>query len=325
MPRSIYDGIRMQETDPALQSIRSKELKQAASAFVRNVEDLHALLTLPLGLLNVGLWEADRMHFLSDAVRLAPLKDAKSRTRRAAAAAKANRTFEKVTLRPASERARGRMVDIAETLLHNLLKNKTFDEVRFATRALFYASISSSWGAFESVAKDTWMAALNVHSTLLAQGAMAKIPTAGVDDPLRNKQISVGLLARHGYDLRRTMGILLAPKFDFTGISGIREAYAASFRNESSIANALANPVLGQLEATRHLIVHRAGWIDEEYQRRTGVPSSLGTRLVIDGKKISALSNAAIEAGGALLIAVDRWMIANSGGKAANRRKASAI
>lgn len=313
MARSVYSGIEMQEVDASVRSIRSKELKQAAAAFNRNVDDLHALLTLPLALLNIGLWEADRMHYLADAIAKAQLrargKQARSATSKVVTAA--NLSFEKGTRHPATERARSRMVDIAEKLLHNLLNNKKFDEARFAMRALFYASISSAWGAFESAARDSWIAAVNARPTLLAQGTLAKVQEAISDDRLSNKHIPVGLLARHSYDLRHVMGELLAPKFDFTGISGIRAAYSASFRGEAAIAKALANPTLGQLEATRHLIVHRAGWVDEEFQRRAKIEGALGTRLPMDGKRVSALSNAAVEAGSDLLIAIDSWLIKN--------------
>lgn len=312
----------MQEVDDSVRSIRSKELKKTATAFVRNVEDLHALLTLPLGLLNVGLWEADRMHFLFEAVAKAQLrgKGGKAQGAKANVLARANRSFEKGTNHPATRRARDRMVDISESLLHSLLNNKNFDELRFATRALYYASVSSAWGTFESAARDTWVAAVDSHPTLLVQSTLAKAQDTAAEDRLSNKQISIGLLARHRYDLRGVMGELLAPKFDFTGISGIRAAFAASFRDEPPIAKALANPTLSQLETTRHLIVHRAGWIDEEYQRRAGVQGAMGTRLLLDGRKVTSLTNAAVDAGSALLVAVDAWMTKNYAGKKSNRR-----
>jgi hypothetical protein len=313
VPSSFYAGIKMKQVDDSVNSLRSKELKQIAAAFSGNVDDLHAMLTLPLGLMNIGLWEADRMHFLSNAVNGMQRsgKNLEGSRARNKAIAEANRQFDKGALSPASKVARSQMVDIAATMLHNLINNKNFDQVRFATRALFYASISSAWGMFECVARDTWIAALNSHPTPLAQGALAKIQDAGVEDRLSSKQISVGLIARHGFDLRRKMGALLAPKFDFTSISGIRGAYSDAFRDEPSIAQALSDPVLGQLEAARHLIVHRAGWVDEEYQRRIGTLCPLGTRLLVDGKMVSALTNAAINASGTLLYSVDSWMIKN--------------
>jgi hypothetical protein len=277
---------------------------------------------MPLGLVNVALREANHMHAASDAMWKAEIE---ARGAKATTSERAKQKFVKINMRPPSKRAKNQMVDFAAAILNKLLNDKTFDEVRFATRALFYASVSSSWGIFESVARDSWIAAVNSRPTLLAQEALAKNTRAGIDDPLRNKQVSVSILARYGYDLLRKMGVLLAPKFDFTSISGIREAFAATSQKVPRIDKALANPKLGQLEVTRHLIVHRAGWIDEEYQRRTGVQGFLGKRLSLDGAKASELSNAAIEAGNALLMALDRWMSENHGEKTIGRRRAATI
>ena len=305
MTRPTYRGLRMQEVDPKTRSLQSRALKRTAAAFVRNVDDLHALLTLPLGLVNVALWEASRLHAASEAAWKAQVVG------RAASTLKGKHSKQEsltIHMRAPSRNANRQMVDLAERILTGLLRHKTFEEVQFAVRALFYAAVSSSWGMFESVAKDSWIASLNARPDLLAHGALARNSSAGADDPLRNKQVSVNILARYGYNLRQRMGTLLAPKFDFTSISGIREAFSASFRNDVAIAKALASARLAELEVTRHLIVHRAGWIDEEYQRRMAQHGPLGKRLVLDGRRVGALSNAAIEASCELLKAIDHWM-----------------
>ena len=75
---------------------------------------------------------------------------------------------------------------------------------------------------------------------------------------------------------------------------------------------ALADPTLGILEATRHLIVHRAGLVDEEYQRRTGESTAIGHHLALNGARFSELGNSAVAAGCKLLRAVDNWLLANA-------------
>ncbi len=179
MSRPNYRGLRMQEVDPKLRSMRNRELKRTAAAFIRNVDDLHALLTLPLGLVNVALWEANSMHAASEAAWKAQVV---SRAARITKGKRSNRKSVRIYMRAPSKSANRIMVDLADRVLTRLLEHKTFEEVQFAVRALFYAGVSSSWGLFESVAKDSWIASLNAHPSLLAQGALARNPNAGTDN-----------------------------------------------------------------------------------------------------------------------------------------------
>jgi len=73
-------------------------------------------------------------------------------------------------------------------------------------------------GRFESAAKDIWTVALNSSPIGLGHAALVKLPIEKESDGLSAKQISVGLLAKHSFDLRGKLGSLLAEKFDFTGV-----------------------------------------------------------------------------------------------------------
>ena len=108
---------------------------------------------------------------------------------------------------------------------------------------------------------------------------------------------------------------LLAPKFDFTSVSGIGTAYEAAFCRSPELSELLAVPELSHLEATRHLVVHRAGLVDEEYIRRTRESVLVGTQLLLTGARVSELSNAAVAAGVRLLQFIDGWLIQNPPGE----------
>lgn len=145
----------------------------------------------------------------------------------------------------------------------------------------------------------------------LGQTAMTKLPEAPSVEGLVGRQVSVGLLARHGFDLRTKLGTVLAPKFDFTSVSGIRIAYATVFGKESTVGESLGEPALARLEATRHLVVHRAGIVDDEYIRRTLDAMRIGEPLQLTGTQVSQLANGAVGAGSRLLRALDLWLTQN--------------
>jgi hypothetical protein len=173
---------------------------------------------------------------------------------------------------------------------------------------LYLAAVSGSWTALECLAADLWVTAVNEEPTLLAQTAICSIEGQEPGE-LTSKQIPVGLAARHGFDLRKCLGTLLKSKFDFTGISGIRKAYKVFVSNDSFIEQVLSRPELDELEAARHVIVHRAGRVDQEYKRRTKSDLPIGTLLTFDHEQASRFSYISSHAGSGLLAFVNDWFV----------------
>lgn len=309
MPGSILDDIDIdvEEAEQMAKSIHTSELKPIAQVFARNVYDLLGLLSLPLVLLMVGASEVHRLVFFTQAlVRTKNLaRWAVSEEARAQVQAEVQRLFEEARRDPDSK---FKPADEAKAQLAHLLEHHDLDA---PVQALLSAAVSSAWATFECSAKDAWIVAINSRPMQLAHAAFVKLPDEPYVEGITGKHIAVGLLARHGFDLRDKLGTLLAPKFDFTGVSGIRSAYSAAFGKRTDLDEALFNPTLSVLEATRHLIVHRAGLIDEEYQRRTGDTTPVGQQIRLNGARISALSNAAVAAGCKLLQAIDNWFVSN--------------
>jgi hypothetical protein len=164
-------------------------------------------------------------------------------------------------------------------------------------QALLYSCAVFAWSAVESALKDAWVTAVNLrpfplgHRSVLALGSDAEAGSG-----ITSKQVSVGLLAKHGFDLRDKIGTIIAEKYDFTGTNGIRAAYSAAFGKEEIIDSALSSDQLNRLEAIRHLIAHRAGLVDEEFLRRTGERQTIGLPLSINEKVLYELINSAINA-----------------------------
>jgi hypothetical protein len=264
LPNSILDNIVIEVDAPQeiAKSLRSKDLQSVAEVYSKNVSDILGLLAIPYSTLFIGINKTLQTQFYLQAVAEKKIL-LKSKEDEAAVRAHAEHLLNQATEDKNSPHNPHKQTN---EILGKLLENKKMSD---AVRALLFASISSGWAAFESVAKDVWIVALNSRPTLLAQSAFIKLPDETATEGLSAKHISVGLLARHGFDLRDKLGFLLSDKFDFTGVSGIRTAYVSAFGKASVFDTMFNGQNIATLEATRHLIVHRAGFVDEEYKRRT--------------------------------------------------------
>jgi hypothetical protein len=304
--KTILDNIAIEVDEPAeiAKCLKTKALQPVAVVYAKNVSDILGLLALPHYTLTIGLLEMLRNQFFVEAVAemkimLKSENDVAKVKERAEQLLNQARNNENSPKNPHK---------IANQIIGDLLKRT---EVADATRALLFAGITTGWAAFESAAKDIWIVALNSSPNVLGQPAIAKLPIEKESDGLSAKQISVGLLARNGFDLRNKLGFLLADKFDFTGVSGIRTAYLSAFGKIAPFDTIFDEQNLATLEATRHLIVHRAGFVDEEYKRRTKDSTSIGSQIHLDGERVCDLVNSSIAVHCKLIKHVDDWLIKN--------------
>jgi hypothetical protein len=182
------------------------------------------------------------------------------------------------------------------------------DEIREWVVGQLAAATSAAWTAFECVATDTWVTALNAVPMTYYQGVLKAAGAGESPQGLTGKQISVGLLAKYSFDLRGHLGTLLKPKFDLTSLSNIRDAYYAAFGKVQPLADLFEDEDLNLLEACRHVIVHRGGIADAEFvsrTRRMNIAVEEGAPLPLDGRLVSKLANASTAAGCKLLAFLD--------------------
>jgi hypothetical protein len=188
-----------------------------------------------------------------------------------------------------------------------VLANPTYGPTLLASmRVLRLSVVAGSWTAFECVASDAWEVALNNGSPSLAQRAVSTVP----EEPgeISSRQIPFGLAAKHNFDLRNCLGSVLKQKFDFTGVSGIKKAFKSVFLDTNELFEILDEPLLTELEITRNLIAHRAGVVDDEYNRRTLNQLPTGTVLELDDARAGELCEKAAKGGIAILLFVDDWL-----------------
>lgn len=286
-----------------LNEIETDALKTVAEAYAANFENLKELGSLPLALLRVGHMAADEyeLHLRAVVKTNLSVSDPQFRDR-------LHEEFIKLRnqTRDDEDWSQARMDAAVEALKSFLPRTAS------SARVLVYAVVSGAWTAFECAAKDAWVQAVNLSPMRLAQGAFKTLPTDAEAD-LSRRSVSVGLLAKHGFDVRHKLGLILSGRFDFTGVLGIRTAYVSAFGDDAQLVDVVRNDDLAFLEAVRHLIAHRAGVVDDEFLRRAGARSRqvAGEQLELDVAAVTQCINAALIGGDQLLRYVDEWLAAN--------------
>ncbi len=253
----------------AIAAVRSTRLRPAADAFALNVQHTVDLLLLPVKLALSG----------------------------------ARLEQERVSLLVRERMAARDSVDATIKRSWQMLSNLVLDDpTRASCSALLGASASYAWAAYESAAKDAWTAALDHAPGSLAEGVLRARAAAGDSTGLK-----FTLLQKYRYDVSHSMGTILAREMDFTSASGIAKAYGRAFGAGLTIKQILERPELVVLEATRHVIVHRGGAVDGEYNRRTGQALPEGAPLQLHVDTIAPWINSAFDTGARLLQFVDDW------------------
>jgi hypothetical protein len=291
--------------------IKNASLLPVAAAFKESVETVDFLKITPQALLSHGYAEAASFEFFrklakTDDIRVSPgihdstsafedwFSQVRCRVESIAATEEAQKEFRK------------HLWETANRQIATLLKDK---HVASALRSLTLARVVLGWTAFECLAIDGWETALNESAVGLGQPAFKHVSIeSGTDEGITARHVPVGLLAKHGFDLRKKLGTVLRTKFDFTSVAGIRQAYKAAFGDQDTLARILGDQKLTHLEGARHLIVHRGGLVDEEFVRRTDSTFPIGQAIPLDNEEIASLLDAMMTAGCRLLTFVDECL-----------------
>jgi hypothetical protein len=182
------------------------------------------------------------------------------------------------------------------------------DELASAAHAWLSAQITGIWTAFESMAEELWVTAMNLHPRILAELRGSK--RSGGDD----KKIDLFLLQMHGYNLSSKMGDVLRRRYLFDKLEEIRQAYADAFSDDADdIKNIINDKFLDALALTRHVIVHNGGIIDAAFLKRkndlpTAIIGNIGDPLPLDGDVTATLIGPVMQLGWNLLTLVDQWL-----------------
>jgi len=74
--------------------------------------------------------------------------------------------------------------------------------------------------------------------------------------------------------------------FNFASLEGIRKAYKVIFPKSQGVLDVLGRSEFVELEASRHLVVHCCGIVDDEFCRKSGLNLKIGDKLPITDKLV---------------------------------------
>jgi hypothetical protein len=176
------------------------------------------------------------------------------------------------------------------------------------SRPWLFAVTLYVWTAFECLAGDLWATSLN-HATFLGHRVLNSTSSEDTEKSgLSKRHIDVGLAARHGFDLRRSLGTILKSKFDFSGFDGIEAAYKQAFGTCGDLEKYI--DTLKELEQVRHLIVHRGGVADGKFVKATKLKAKPDKMLSLKLSRVGSYMVSVTLSCVALLHVVDEWFAA---------------
>lgn len=175
------------------------------------------------------------------------------------------------------------------------------------SRPWLFAVNAYIWTAFESFATDLWTGALN-QATPLAHRALNCTSNDDKEQVgISRRHIEVGLAARYGFDLRRSLGTILKAKFDFTSFDGIESAYTQAFGNCGELGD--WKDTMGRLEQIRHLILHRGGIVDDKFLKTTKIKARRNAFIAITIPQTAEHMMSMVMASISLLKIVEGWFV----------------
>jgi hypothetical protein len=164
---------------------------------------------------------------------------------------------------------------IAEILLRHTLNEDA--DFHLAEQTLKQCLVIT-WTSLEVLTSDLFVFLLNSYP-VLTQKVM--------DDPRGQKRYQytqkslVAALYEYGYDLSRHMGEFLAKVWPIDDVDTMRAVVDILFEGTTELQTLLKDERLWRLHKSRNIIVHRAGIIDGEFLKSTGIKASVGAPLRI--------------------------------------------
>lgn len=190
-----------------------------------------------------------------------------------------------------------------------------------AIDAMLASYVTGAWTAFEALAVDLWETALNEHPMGLANldGKLSRLTKTKqtIDKSIErdSKSVPLNFINRFEFDIRHHMGtlFLMQRRYEFTRLQGIRAAYVEAFSKDyEQLDPIVTSDALDALSVVRNLLVHKAGIVDAEYEKRAKnlrIPKlAVGQLLKLDGETVVGLIKPVFALGGHLIAAVDRWI-----------------
>lgn len=276
-------GFEIEEIEKCFVHITNQELKRLIVNYKAVIEQLLGSLAVPLLLMSHGLRSVKYFQYwLQGAV--ATKNVGKEKT------IKGKVEIEKYIQRKFKEEKEINIEDAKKEIARLRAQMPLLDDA-FQNNAL--NTLVNCWTIFEATVKGIWILCLNAYPKLFLFNVLNR--NSQDIDGIFGKNISIGLLAKYNFNISNNIGDILVNKFDFTTTSGIKKSFKDLFALKDEELDFFNNDNISQLEITRHVIVHNAGIIDNDYLKRTNrVGEKLNDRVTLSTEQLSDYCNSSI-------------------------------
>jgi len=298
-----------------------RDTKQARQRFHRNIERLSGLAALPVYLIGTSM-------VLGHLGCVAAMKATKNKSSRPGdltpgQTALARKYFNQLQAKSKSyfgldaRKIRGYH---DPRRIFNLMLTKLPKELDSGFQLVICSIVVGAWTAFESLAEDLWVAALNARPrlALMAMDAEIKDATTGSDDEKKRRitfPLPVWKITQKGFNLGKQMGDLLRNwQWDFSQRGAALKAYRKTFPKFKTDLDAIfLSKDLKWLIAARNVIVHNGGLIDQQFADEAKEHpqfriARVGQPIPIDAGIAYGFTMTVVKSGLSLLDLVDSWL-----------------
>ena len=253
---------------------RTEQLQPIAGAFVRNMNRVRGIGALPINLLTIAIInEAARVEALAN--KKIPFRDPKITLNHPDFDPGLYSELNQERIRLITEWMKDepnyhvRMVQLGIRAMNEII-DLNQPESREAVQATMAAMLIGLWTAWESLAQDTWIAAVNLRPNPLASRVLKGSSELATGTQV--KSISTDQIIGHDFDLRKSMGTVLFRQraVDFQQLKTIRAAYKVAFASELERIFEAHAVELSWLESERNLFAHKGGIVDQKFVQRMG-------------------------------------------------------
>lgn len=194
-----------------------------------------------------------------------------------------------------------------------------------AVESMFESAILQAWTAFEVLAGDLWVAAIDARPKELGERAMKSSPDLR-GDKAASKGISENVIELMDYNITSIgMAFKKNKKFNWNRLGGIREGYTKVFGR--AFDKAVFEPFDNKLfaaESIRNVLLHSGGKVDLDFKKRMAdrpdafahldCTSSvkLDDRLVFKGGDVLSILTSLVACGSTMLEQVDKHLSSTS-------------
>ncbi len=305
-------------------SVKEDKLRDVAQAFAKNCQRLFRLTHLLTTLFEAGKRGQHEIARHQVAAATRTYSDLASPPQVGSRPPIPGLPFEGITVR-------GAYVPLDATAVQSVMETMGDPAATDAVELLMSMQIVGAWSAYEILAGDVWLAAVNARPGSLGVNAWtsAKDRKPDYDEPEQptTKAISLDAIRKIDFDLAHRFGEIVRREFGFNALDGIAKAYQAAFRVVQKGKVAVPEAVkawfrgkdfddLRVLESLRHATVHRGGLADPIFLERVKNDpefSSLppNSPIPIDGVKAKRYTEASVSCARSLITGVDEWLAKN--------------